>query len=283
MERFHRIIERRFETGAEVYLDIESRNGDVIVQGGDIAEVRIVAEVDIDAESLADAERDVRAVEEGMRADDSRVKVVAPSSERTTFLFFGRGLKVDYRVTVPRQTQVKVESRNGRVEVVEAGGDVAVENRNGSVRIEKIGGDARISSRNGRVEAVDCAAEVYLMSRNGSAHATKIDGSVSAETRNGDVSVQDARGSVKMRSRNGSLRYTGRVDANLDIEVEGDGSVRLAIPADSRFELDAEAVRGDVRSDLPVRETSASSGRRPTVRLRTVNGSIKIEALEVAS
>ncbi|MGE0059997.1 MAG: DUF4097 domain-containing protein [Dehalococcoidia bacterium] len=283
MERFHRTIERRFETGDEVRLDLESRNGDVLVQGRDVAEVRVVAVVDVDAESPTDAERDFRAVEEGMRADANRVRVVAPSSERTTFLFFGRGLKVDYQVIVPRQTQVQLESRNGRVEIIEAGGDVTVESRNGSVRIEKIGGAARITCRNGRVDAVDCAAAVTLMTRNGNAHASKVAGSLSAESHNGEVSVQDAGGSVRMRSHNGSLRYTGRVAGNLDIEVEGNGSVRLGIPADSRFELDAEAVRGDIKSELPVRDTSASSEPRPTVRLRTINGSIKIEALEAVS
>jgi DUF4097 and DUF4098 domain-containing protein YvlB len=244
--------------------------------------VRVLALVEVHAENDAEAEREFRAVEDGMRAEGKRVRVTAPGSERTTFLFFGRGLKVDYEVTAPFATDVSIDARNGRVEVRDVAGSVNIGSRNGRVIVERAGGSVRVEGRNGRLDATDCRSDLKLTGRNGSIYVTRAAGYVAAETYNGDVVVQGTPLGARVRSNNGTLKYSGDVQGDLDIEVEGNGSVRLAVPADSRFALDAEAVRGDVRSDLPVNEQALSAEPRPTVRLRTVNGSIKIEALEVA-
>jgi DUF4097 and DUF4098 domain-containing protein YvlB len=286
MERFHRTIERRFEAGAEVKdvrIEVAARNGDVLIEGAETSEIRVVAVVDVHADSLADAERDVRAVEEGIRADGGHVGVMAPSTERPSFFLFGRGLKVDYRISAPRRAVVQVSSRNGRVDVSDFSGEVNITSRNGSVRIERLGGPAQVTGNNGRIEAVDCGSDVKLTSRNGHVSAKKTGGELAAETCNGEVSVEDASRGVKLRTYNGSLRYAGAVGGNFDLEVEGNGSIRFGVPPASRFELDAEAVRGDVKSDLVVKESAAPGLPRPLVRLRTLNGSIKVNAIEAAS
>jgi DUF4097 and DUF4098 domain-containing protein YvlB len=283
MQRFHRTIERQFSTGDEARLDVEARNGSVLVEGTESPDVRIVAVVEVEADSADEAERDFRAVEAGLRADGPDVRIAAPSSERTTFLLFGRGLKVDYQVSVPRRTRVQVESRNGRVEVGKVAGEVTVASRNGSVRLEKVAGPARVTGNNGRIEALACSAGVQLESHNGHVSARSIEGDLVAETHNGEVTVEHAAGNVRLRAHNGSLRYAGAVAGDLDLEVAGNGSIRLGVPPASRFELDAEAVRGDVKSDLVVHEAVVSEAPRPVVRLRTLNGSIKISALEAVS
>jgi hypothetical protein len=279
MERFYRTIERRFDTGPVVRLEIDCRNGDVVVQSHGLPEVRVVAVAESDAETLSDAERDFHAIEDGMRFDNGRVRIMAPSSERQTFLFFGRGLKVNYQVSTPASTQLRLEARNGRAEVYGIAGDATIEDRNGSVLLERLGGSVSVEARNGRIDANDCGGVLSVLSRNGAIQVTRPGGNLAAETRNGNVVVREAGSNARLRTQNGSLNYTGAVAGNLDMEVEGNGSVRLAIPADSRFVLDAEVVRGDIKSDLPVRDNAASDGPRPTVRLRSVNGSIKIEAL----
>jgi DUF4097 and DUF4098 domain-containing protein YvlB len=282
VERYYRTIERHLETGPQARLDIECRNGNVDVHSHDSPRVRVVALVEVHAETESEAERDFRAVEDGIRVDGNHVRVSAPSQERSTFLFFGRGLKVDYEVLVPYETQVSVEARNGRVEVRSIGGEASVDSRNGSVRVEGVAGRVRVESRNGRIDAADCASDVRLTSRSGNVYVTRARSDVTAETNNGDVVVSESSANAKLRSNNGSLRYAGGVNGNIDLEVEGNGSIRFVVPADSRFALDAEAVRGDVRSDLEVKEHAQSAEPRPAVRLRTVNGSIKIETLEAA-
>jgi hypothetical protein len=283
MERFHRTIERHFATGLEVSLEIDCRNGNVSVQRRDQPDVRVLAIAESDADTADDAEQDFRAVDAGMRADGGHVRVVAPSIERPSFLFFGRGFKVSYEVSVPLQTRVRATARNGRVEVSGVAGDVRIEDRNGSVLLERVGGPVQVECRNGRIDASDCASSVNVLSRNGHVNVTRPGGDLTAETRNGNVIVHNAAAGVHARSSNGTLHYTGRVGGDVDLEVEANGSIRFAVPSDSRFALDAEAVRGDIKCDLAVREDEASSQPRPSVRLRTVNGSIRIEALEAVS
>ncbi len=123
-----------------------------------------------------------------------------------------------------------------------------------------------------------------VVSRNGHVHVERPGGNLSAETRNGNVVVRAAKGqNTRMRSSNGTLTYAGAVNGNVDMEVEDNGPIRIGVPADSRFILDAEAVRGDIKSELAVKDNPPSDTPRPTVRLRTVNGSIKIEALAGAA
>jgi DUF4097 and DUF4098 domain-containing protein YvlB len=283
MERFHRTIEQRFEAGDLIRIEVAARNGDVLVEGTETSEIRVVAVVEVHAESPAEAERDVRAVEEGIGSDGGHLRVVAPSTERTGFLLFGRGLKVDYQISAPRRAVVQISSRNGRVDVGKVSGEVNITSRNGSVRIEKLGGPAHVTGNNGRIEAIDCGSNVKLTSRNGHVSARKTGGELAAETYNGEVTVEEASRSVKLRTHNGSLRYAGGVGGDFDLEVEGNGSIRFGVPPTSRFELDAEAVRGDVKSDLVVKESAAPGLPRPLVRLRTLNGSIKLNAIEAVS
>jgi DUF4097 and DUF4098 domain-containing protein YvlB len=64
------------------------------------------------------------------------------------------------------------------------------------------------------------------------------------------------------------------------------GSIVVALPSDSSAALDARALNGEVRTDLPF--AGSSAGRREfhgmlgtggsSMRLRTVNGSIHIMA-----
>jgi hypothetical protein len=89
------------------------------------------------------------------------------------------------------------------------------------------------------------------------------------------VRVEDVRGPVEIATDTGAVEYRGRVLQSISIEATT-GSVRLAVPADARFYLDATSRVGSVRSDLPIGEGEPPAEDAPTVCVRTEMGSIRI-------
>lgn len=119
---------------------------------------------------------------------------------------------------------------------------------------------------NGDVEAIDLGSDVELV------------------TVNGDVEIETA-GFANARTVNGSIRARMDGAANEASFETVNGSIELDVDDGLNADLDASWLNGDLESDLPFR-VRGRMGRRsaqgalgdggPTLRLRTVNGSIRI-------
>ena len=285
-----------FDVGREAELSIENRSGAVSIRGDDTEQVRVEVVARLWAEGDVEADEQADLIRRGIRQDGRRVTIRAATLLRPRPLFFfGRGPRVDYQLTVPRATRAKILSRSGRVEVENVAGPLDIEPRSGRVSLREIGGDATVSSRSGAVHAESMAGSLSVVSRSGGVKAQDIQGDVTVQIRSGSLQLEDVRGNVKIEARSGSatisnvggaltiktgsgsIRYSGPVRGPFDITVIS-GSVRLAPDPDSSFVLDAQTTSGSVRSDLPVREGPPPSGAAaaPTVRIRTISGSIHI-------
>jgi len=292
-----RTFTREFEVGRSALLDVENRSGTVTVRGDDTTRVRIEVVARLWAEDDAEAEEQVNLIERGIQQHGERISIRAPTLLRTApFFFFGRGPRIDYQVTVPRESSGEIASRSGRVEVTEVVGpltidarsgrvavsridaDVAITSRSGSVEAEEIGGSLAIESRSGGVKVRRCEGNVTIRSRSGSTQVEEVGGSLDVGSRSGSLALADVGGALCVKSRSGSLRYRGAVRGPFDIEVMS-GSILLAVDPDSNFFLDAQSASGAVRSDLPLRRAPAGGGAPGPglrVRIRALSGSIRI-------
>ncbi len=279
MDEFRRSFVRTFATGPGCRLFVENRNGLVSVRGQDVAEVTVRATARLYADSAGEADREVERIERSTAHEGERVEVRTPDLYQPRFFFFGGPARVDYEITAPEDTALSIEARNGRVDVRGVSGAVEIENRNGGVRVAEVARPVRILTRNGRVDVTSAGADVEVRSTNGAVSIERADGRVTVETTNGPLTISQVAAGAKLKTTNGPIHYRGRVAKDLDIETVN-GPVRLAVPRDSRFQLDAESMFGPVRSDLPVRpapgQATAPAGQ---VRLRSVHGPIHIAAL----
>lgn len=120
---------------------------------------------------------------------------------------------------------------------------------------------------------------------NGSVHAVDLDSDTDVATVNGDVEVSTSRG-ARARTVNGSIeaRFGAALSENVSFETVN-GGISLAVPADLNANLEARWLNGGLDSDIPIAVrgrmgrgsasgTLGSGG--PTLRLVTVNGSIRI-------
>ncbi len=277
LELHRRSFTRELETGSEIKLRVENRNGRIAIRTHDRPVVVVNVAAELYAGSSSEADADFERVKAGITQDGNRASVIAPELPRPEWFFFGRGPKIDYEVTVPADAEVWVSSRNGPVELSSTRRRARVESRNGRVTIEGVEGEIEVESRNGRVSLKRCSGPARVAGINGPITLEQVRGAIEAETKNGPLELIEAGASVKATTVNGPIRFTGRVAGDLEFQAVN-GSVRLAVTADSRFEIDAESRHGGTTSELPVRDRKPveGSGPAPKVRIRTVNGGIRL-------
>ncbi len=283
LERFRRTFSQTFATGPSVKLRIENQNGPISVSGSEAGQVVVNVVAELWAESPGDADLELQRIQRSFSFIDGTVNLRTPELLKPPGGLLGwswsRGPKVDIEVSVPRETSMDVESRNSKVDIRNLRGPVQVDAQGGSVALNQIAEDVGVKGRNGSIKVSGIDASASLISKNGSITAEQVGGAVSAEAANGSIDIVSPGGAVQADSRNGSVRFRGQVLAKVQITTRN-GSIRLGVPKDSRFELDASTERGSVKSDLPVRKASgASEGPRHLVQLRSQNGSIRIEEL----
>jgi hypothetical protein len=277
LELHHRSFTRSLDTGPEAQLHIENRNGRINIRTHDQPSIVIDVDADVYAESSEGADRERDRIERGITSDGNRVSVVAPELSRPEWFFFGRGPRIDYDVRVPVATQVWAGSRNGHVSLTGTRGRVHVDSRNGRVVIDRVEGETEVESRNGGVNLTEVSGPVRVTGVNGPVTIARTREAVEVQTKNGPIEVEGAGSSVRAKSSNGPIRFQGPVNGDLDFEA-ANGGIRVAVPADARFEIDAESRHGSTRSDLTVRDRKSeeATGPVPKVKIRTVNGGIRL-------
>ena len=177
---------------------------------------------------------------------------------------------VDYRVAMPRGAGVTIES---------FAGNVAVEAVDGETRIETVSGDVRLTS---------LARLVAVESFSGDLKLTDVGGgdALTVRTVSGDIDIEKVRaprlevkslsgavalrgwslGESKVETVSGSVTLDGVLAAGGRYGIRShSGSILLAVPDGSGFELEAESFSGSIRSDIPVLAGAGDPTRRTTV------------------
>jgi hypothetical protein len=140
------------------------------------------------------------------------------------------------------------------------------------------------------VHVPHCAHLGHVGTVNGTLRVSGIDRVEDLRTVNGNIEVYDGGGSVRARSTNGSvhLELLHVADRDGALAETTNGSVLLAVPSNTQADLEARCMNGNFSSELPIAFESTlrpremhgklGSGGAP-IRLRTVNGGIRVVAL----
>lgn len=170
-----------------------------------------------------------------------------------------------------------------------------------SIDVEARSSAVSVSTRYPQNEGVEVAVEYtvrvphgarveHVGTVNGTLRVSGIEAVEELRTVNGNIEVYDGGGSVHARTTNGNvhLELLHVQDKNGAVAETTNGSVLLAVPADTHADLEARCLNGNFFSELPVtfestqrpRELHGKIGRGGVpLRLRTVNGGIRVVAL----
>ena len=252
------------------WFTLDNVSGDTIVTGVDGAELTIRATKRITGRGTA-GEDALDQVAIGIRERGNRVAVETEYHGRGSLLewlfdpFTGRragragraAVAVDYTVTVPRGVGVTIDSISG---------DVTVEGVDGETHVEIVSGDGRLTALARLVEVQTVSGDLRLTD-------VRSDDALSAETLNGRIDVEGVRAPrldvstmngavalrgvecrrVAVRTLSGAVTFDGVLAADGRYEFESHtGDVRLTVPDGSGFDLEAESLSGDLRSEIPI-------------------------------
>jgi hypothetical protein len=219
-------------------------------------------------------------------------------------LFCVRGLR--YEISVPAGAQAAINTASGDIDAEDVDGAVTLGTTSGDVRADNLAGGAHVETSSGEVRLNDVAGPLSVTTISGDVRledgavdgatvkttSGEIDmegvaGELRVNTVSGDIKVADARDAVlTFGTTSGEITFDGalaRAGANGVSSISGD--IRLRLPDDADFRLDASTVSGDINNEFELqgaetglRSLSGTAGDGgSTLNVSTTSGEIAIE------
>lgn len=214
-----------------------------------------------------------------------------------------RNASISYVIEAPRETEVTTTIASGAQSIAGIRGPLKAEAASGSIRAEKIekgvqlitasgaieadglGDDLRISSASGSVSAADVKGDVRIGALSGAISVKQPGGRVDVDAASGKIEVYGAGSDVRAHTASGEIVVQGNPGPNSFWDLKtASGSVQINVPRQANFHLTAEAVSGDIRTDIPIvveeqgkhsiRARAGTDGGR--VEIHTVSGQIVV-------
>ncbi len=167
---------------------------------------------------------------------------------------------------------VKVDGVRGRadvqtsfdgVEIAKITGDARVKVEHGKVSVREVGGSLTAATTHDEIELEDVAGPVEVTVAHGGVRAQRLQKGVRVKASGDDVELEGVQGAVDVDLERGSVHVAHRGPLTESITIRAtSGGIRLEVPSGSRFDLEAEARRGDVEVDFPGLSLTRTDKRR---------------------
>ncbi len=273
-------FERDLKVSGTNDLQVQSGSGNITVRTGSDNTIHISARIQSSA---------------WFRDNEDRVKQIEanpPVSQAGTLVKVGfitdpdlrEGISIDYEITAPASTRLEAHSGSGNIDVRGLQNSVAANTGSGNVTIFDIRGDVRAGSGSGniRCERVGAPLTAHTGSGNVDAYLNGA-GDVDVQTGSGNLHLEGANGGLRARAGSGELRIGGNPRGSWMLRT-GSGDVKLNLPSQASYDLDAHAGSGEIRVSQSVQGTNNRhnvQGRvgngGPKVSIQTGSGDIEID------
>ena len=189
-----------FELGAAAGLDIETRNGRVVVLGLDEPSTNITVDVlkRVYSVSEDDAKRAAEDVQLAFEPGE-RARLTLNRGDD------GRAVRGDLVVRVPRAIGVEIRNRNGAIRVERIDGAVSVRTSNAGVEAYDLGSGIEAVTRHGAIRLERIVGRTEATTRHGTIRVEHIDGALIAKTSHRAVTAENVTGSAKIETRHASV------------------------------------------------------------------------------
>jgi DUF4097 and DUF4098 domain-containing protein YvlB len=295
-------FDRTLSVDGPIRLEITNTSGDVSITGSGDGKVHVHAEAHASGMGFESPEKRM-----------SELLANPPIEQRGNTIRIGeemrrrfRNMNVSYVVEVPRDTEVassvlsgaqtiqdvrgpvKAEAASGSIRVSHIERQTQLSTLSGSIRADDIADDIRANSASGTVTVSNIKGDVRISALSGSTQISKPGGRVDASTASGSVDVEGAMNDVKAHAASGRVNVRGNPGASSYWDLKtASGSVQLDVPRSASFHLAAEAVSGEIKTDIPVLveeqgkhtlRARVGSGNGGRVEVHTVSGEIRLRA-----
>ncbi len=295
-------------------LELSNLVGDILVDGWNKNEVRIVAQhgprdrmqarvvemsrrVEAVRRRLEELKREARErererggadAEARQRALAARQKALQEQAARTAVLQvetlnrLGIPAAVDYNITVPQWMTVKLSGMESDISVAGVRAAIAAESVRGDVNVRGGRGDVQISSVEGEVRAYDCDCDVDASSINNDVELDDVTGALVVQSVNGDIQIGKVKSpSVQASSVNGTVIYRGAFEPRGRYRLASHaGNLVVGVPVDAGVDVSVATFQGGFRTAFPVQVGPWRKGEKFNFVLGSGGSSLELESFQ---
>jgi DUF4097 and DUF4098 domain-containing protein YvlB len=289
-QKFEEKFEKTVPLSKTGLFSLSNISGNTQVMTWKEAQVKIEALKVSKADTQDKAKENAAKVTIDVTAEADAVRVETNYPKHNGGFWGGDSIKVsvDYKVWIPEQAGVELKSISGDVEVAAIGGKAKIECVSGDVGLQGAAG-ADIKLTSGDLKMQNISGDAYIKAVSGDLDVTKVKGSIKAEAVSGDIKlleVSDA-STIDVKTVSGNVTYQGAIAAGAHYEFKTmSGDVKVTLPADSSFDLEASTFNGDIDNEFQIttsgkispREIRGTVGRGgATLNLKTFSGNVDIK------
>jgi DUF4097 and DUF4098 domain-containing protein YvlB len=283
----NRIISNRviktFPVGPGGLLNLKTNLGSIHVTVGETSDVCVELLIQIEGGSSDEAARNLRDLRLTCAQDGNDVEI------HSEFHKLNGRLSVEFRISVPRNYNVKLKTGAGNISVDGMEGETGAETSGGRLSFKRIVGHVTGRTAGGNIDAVEVRGSVSVHTSGGSISIEQVKGGVVAQTAGGSIRVEDLVGEIEATTKGGTVaaRLSGAIVADCYLTTSG-GKVIVELNQTSAFDIDAETRAGSIVTEFPIimqGKLSGSSckssinGGGPKLILRSSAGDIHIRKL----
>jgi len=277
-------FDKTYQVSGAVNLEVLTRSGDVSVRRGPAGSVSIHGKVYVgDRWLFGDRHGDVREIEEHppLRQDGNSIHIDYVND---------RNISVDYEITVPEETAIRIRSGSGDLTIDGTRGSVELQSGSGDVKLSQVTGEIRLQTGSGNVRAQRIAGPLRGTTGSGDIELEETAaGDIDFHTGSGNISAHGIQGAFHADTGSGDITAEGAQTGTWEIHA-GSGNVHLRLPASAAFDANLSTSSGTLEIGPPITMTVQGRveerrkeivgkvrGGGPLVRVRTGSGDIQIE------
>ncbi|MEE9464823.1 MAG: DUF4097 family beta strand repeat-containing protein, partial [Candidatus Neomarinimicrobiota bacterium] len=193
---------------------------------------------------------------------------------------------IRYRITVPEEYNLDIETSGGSINVSDLKGFANVRTSGGSLDLGEIDGPVNARTSGGSVSLEGSSGSADLRTSGGGITVGNVGGRLEARTSGGPIHVQEVMGAVNAETSGGSItaKIVKQPEQDCSLETSG-GSITVYLAEDIAVNLDASTSGGGLWSDVsistkgrihPSSMRGTINGGGPELYLHTSGGNIKI-------
>jgi hypothetical protein len=300
-------FERTLTVGSSPDVEISAGSGRIEVRAGNSNRIEITGRVRAGewgrgwfGRNRLDPEEQVRRIQANPPVEQSGNKVRIGYFTNDDWR---NGVSISFTIVLPAGSNVIATTGSGSQRIEAVSGSVESRAGSGSLTLKDVGGGLRASTGSGSITVDGVRGALHASAGSGSIRGTGIAGAITAKTSSGDIDIEQAgsgqvdvssgSGTVHVRGVRGALQAsTSSGGLNVEGELSNDwrlsassGSIRINLPSNQAFDLDATTGSGSINVDFPVTISGSVSRRSfkgsargggPLLHVRTSSGRISI-------
>ena len=276
-------ITKTFAVGSGGLLSLKTNIGSIHVNGGETSHVCVEVLMQIDNGSPDEAARNLKDLQLSCVQNGNNLEI------HSEFHRLNGRLTVEFRISVPRNYNVKLKSGAGNISIEGMEGETGAETAGGRLSFKRLVGHVTGMTAGGNIDAVEVGGTISVRTGGGSISIEHVKGGVVAQTSGGSIRIEDLVGEIEATTKGGSVaaRMSNDIIADCYLTTTA-GNVIVELNQASAFDIDAETRAGSIVTEFPItmrgklRGNSCKSsinGGGPKLILRSSAGDIHLRKL----